>query len=183
MRFICIGGLWIPAERLRPEKTIWTPLTREIGREIPNSTFVIKELEYLRLKQRARVLELIDHIVESCDDGEDTTLIGKSVGGKIAEVIANRFVRSRVRAIITIFTPHRLPMRFLVPKTHENHDIPILTFGGSWRDYVVPPILTRHRRSIAHKRLNSNHWRDIVANPEIAREIAVEIRRFLFPQT
>ncbi len=180
MHFICIGGLWITAERMRSENSMWTPLRRELHADFPGSTSVVEELEYLRLRDYARASAWADHIVEMHAAARDIVLIGHSAGGEIAVAIAKRI---QAVAIVTLCSPHRLPMRVLVPKTDEEPDIPILTFGASWRDYVVPPVLTRHRRSIAHRMLRSNHWRDIANNPALAREIVAEIRKHLFPQT
>ncbi len=176
MRIIGIGGLW------SDKNAMWITVEKAFRNEFPSANFFIEEEPYLQLYEACRTRALADRIVSNHDTGEDVILVPHSFGGLIACSITNRFQRSSVVGIASIFAPHLLGLSFLVPCSHGEPRAPIVSFGGKW-DYVVPSIFTRHPRSIAHVTLNSNHWQDIANDIRLAEEIATATKRHLFSLT
>ena len=175
MRIICIEGLW--HEETHP---VWINLEIAFRREFAPEEFVIERERNLRLRERKRIHEYADRIVETHNDGEELLLVGHSFGGIVACMIAGRFTRSRVLGTATIFSPHRLPSIFVGPRRDRQPLVPIISFGGR-RDYVVPRFLTEHPHAGKHILLPVDHWKDIAADIRYAELIANETKEFVFP--
>lgn len=102
-------------------------------------------------------------------------LVGHSMGGIVACAVANKCVRSRVCAVVTIFSPNAA-LQGLYPwllGASQAPEAPIICFGGKW-DRLVP-IGTRHRKAKFYRKIPSNHLGHL-ATYEISSLIARNVR-------
>ena len=161
---------------------VWNNLEAAFRRRFHVSEFVIEEEVNCHPWQVARLRRFADRILERYDDGEETLLIGHSMGGVTACAIANRFRKSRVRGVVSIFAPHRLlgglfARSLQVPREMR---VPVITFEAQ-RDRLVW-WGAKHPQSVVHTVLATNHLDDLVNDHRHAEKIAEEARKALCPE-
>lgn len=171
MRILCIGGFW------KKQNPILGALETASASVFPDAEFVIEEEPWLHPYQVFRIRAFADRLVRNYDDGETLLLMGHSFGGIIARSIEQRFERSRVVGISTVFSPHGLPFWFLLPLTDPA--APMVTFGGVY-DIVVPYWFSQHPRAVANVPMPTDHWQAVATNPLHALQIVIETEHYLF---
>lgn len=176
MLIIGINGVWCN------QNPIWNTLRPAFLKQLPDSAFVVEEEKDCWPYEIGRLQQFGRDIVERHDTGEDMLLVGHSMGGVTACAIADQFQRSRIRGIVTIYSPHGayLGIFSLLLQATQILRVPIVTFGA-WKDELLWLGLgTSHPQSKGHTVLKSNHYLDLVQNPAIAETIARESTRLLF---
>lgn len=155
--------------------TIWRAFTDALHAEFPDTTIILIRRHY-HPWSRTRMLAYIDEIVRAHDDGSDTLLIGHSMGGIVAMAIAERLQRAQVRAVVTIFSPHRL-LGGLFSRQLDSLRVkaPLITFGAL-PDRMVP-YGAKHPDSVLHTVFFTDHlwglkWRAV----DIARIIRQQVQ-------
>lgn len=125
--------------------------------------------------------ELGNRIVQEFDTGEDTILVGHSVGGVIACATAPRFVKSNLLCVVTIFSPHTYFFshfsRTLKVDKEALARIPILSFGARF-DALVP-FGAQFPRAKHHEIFESDHLFRLMFSSKPAARIAAVTRHFL----
>ncbi len=176
MRIIGIDGVW------RFHGSIWIYLEYEFRRVLDVSAFHNEYELNGHPWQVSRFRKMGERIVRKYDDGMDTLLVGHSLGGVVACGIADRFKKSRILGVVTIFSPHRFPFKATthIVGSRKQISVPIITF----RAYRDPLVLwgTRHPQSIAHTALWCNHYTDIMYKPNVPETIARVTKEVLFPE-
>jgi pimeloyl-ACP methyl ester carboxylesterase len=155
MRIVGIVGI---VDLKRKRDSLWQRLEVAFKDSFPDARFECLHVFYLPW-QGKRMREYAQAIVENYDDGEDTILLGYSMGGVIASVIASRFTKSRVKLIITIESPHRFKMfyQLLGSSKYPTHDtIPLISFGALF-DIFVPWFVSKHPHAVEHHKLYGDH--------------------------
>lgn len=150
MRIIGISGVW------REDDPLWDTLGPAFLQEYPHATFV-SEVEFMHPWDTDRLRACRDRTVEKYDDGEKTIFVGHSMGGPIVCASAQRFERSCVLGIVTIFSPHQYFYGEYLERLEATGPLPapIITFGGRLDPLV--PWGTRHPDSVRHEMLWADH--------------------------
>jgi pimeloyl-ACP methyl ester carboxylesterase len=174
VRIIGINGVWCD------RNPVWNNLEAAFRSRFHVSDFVIEEEMNCHPWQVARLRRFADRILERYDDGDETLLIGHSMGGVTACAIASRFRKSRVRGVVSIFAPHRFlggvfARSLKVPREMR---VPVITFEAQ-RDRLVW-WGAKHPQSLVHTVLATNHLDDLIDDHRHAEKIAEETRRALF---
>lgn len=166
MRIIGIVGIeWDPSIG-----AMWQHIGCAFKAHYPESEMYVEETLY-SLWNIQKMKELVDHIVQKHDTGEDVLLVGHSMGGVLACAAASRFKKSVVRGVVTIFSPHGVCLG-IFPRLlgTEELKVPVVSFGA-WYDHLVP-WGTEHPQSCSHTRLWTDHYQELYQNKELARQIA-----------
>jgi hypothetical protein len=123
-----------------------------------------------------------DRILERYDDGEDTLLVGHSIGGVTACAISDRIRKSRARGVVSIFAPHRFLGGVFARSLRVPREIrvPVITFEAQ-RDRLVW-WGAKHPQSVMHTVLATNHLHDLINDHWHADKIAEETKKALFPK-
>ncbi len=180
MRIILIAGTWYSKSSY---DAIWGNLARELHERFPEAHIYYEQAQY-QLWDIGKIRALGEQIVAEHDCGEEVLLLGHSMGGIIACGIASKFKRSRVRGIVTVFSPHTAGHWFGLPVPwldfsrlifgHTTHlSVPVISFGGLF-DPLVPFVFSRHPQAARHANLPSDHRFMLGWNSEIARRIGEE---------
>ncbi|MDP2648676.1 MAG: alpha/beta fold hydrolase [bacterium] len=171
-----VGVLYLP----KSEGRVWRNLRCAYEEEFPGCEFVVEKMLYLPW-QKTKMRAFAQRILERHDHGQEIILLGYSLGGVIACAIAERFAKSRVRAVVTIVAPHRVGLfyRALGTKRHLLR-MPVFTFTGLF-DVFVPRFLTMYPGNI-HADLRSDHLLFFILSQEPARAVARGTRAGLAPR-
>lgn len=168
MRIIAINGLW--CYNAEP----WRLVRPRLERRLPVRSFIELEEYACGVRTMHRLRRLTERVVSTMDDGVETLLLGHSMGGVVACSAAARFTRTPIRGIVTVFAPHRMFFgaftRYL--SAPDMLPAPILTFEAK-HDEIVHG--TRHRSSIEHIVLDSNHYDDLLRDHTVAERISAAI--------
>ena len=159
---------------------LWRRLETEFRVYFPHATYVL-EREFYSPFQKEKILAYGKRILKTHDTGEELLLVGHSMGGVLADAIAPRFTKSRVRGIVTIFSPHEYRdgefARMLGVGTSS---IPLVSFAAAW-DLLVPSG-SRHPRTLEHRVLRTDHTYGLIFSSRWAKEIAeVAAKHFARP--
>lgn len=166
MRIIGISGVWGYRNPV-----LWT-MAEAFVAKYPGAWFVAEEEADCHPWQIGRLRRLTERIVEKYDDGTDVLFVGHSMGGVVACAAAQQFRHSRVRGVVTIFSPHEFLLGIFPALLGARGSVPapLVTFAA-WRDSLVL-WGARHPHTHAHTVLDSNHFTNLVGNRELARRIA-----------
>lgn len=177
MHIIAISGIWCPEQTI----AIWEPMLRAFKKNFPFARMSVEQEGGIWPWDIARMNDFCDRIVARHDEGGKTLLLGHSMGGVFATAIANRFRRTPVFGVVTIFSPHLFfggLYPWLLGET-ERVRAPIVSFGASDDELVWWG--TRHPQSISHTTLLSTHYVSLLTSPELVDEIATTTKKVLFP--
>lgn len=159
------------------EDRVWKNLRLAFAEQFPSADFCVEHALYLPW-QTKKISSFADSILEKHDSGGDVLLLGYSTGGIIACEIAREFEKSRVRAVVTICAPHKIP-RFntIRPPRSATLQMPVLTFAGLFDPFVFFGLST-HPDGV-HTNLMTDHlfWFFLSKRPAMA--VAQRTRRFL----
>ena len=149
---------------------MWQHLEQEFKKVFPIDEAVVEHLFYLPWEfEKIRVYA--KHVRFSHDTGDDVLIVGHSMGGVLACGIAPQFSKSRVRGVVTIFSPHTyMGGRFSLEFGAVNIAAPIVSFAATWDAWV--PYGARHEKSREHVELKTDHVFGLVQNPQWSRIIA-----------
>ena len=173
MRILGINGVWCHTN------PIWNTLVPAFKEKFPDAQFVIEEDSGCWPTEVRRMRKFVDHLYDKYDDGVDALLVGHSMGGIYASALANRFQRSTVRGVVTIFSPHSfLGGVFPLVLGVTPLKAPIVSFRAT-RDMLVW-WGTKHRQSIAHTDLSCDHFVQLSRSKELAEKIADDTKKALF---
>jgi pimeloyl-ACP methyl ester carboxylesterase len=174
MRIIGISGVWCD------QNPIWKPLREAFTREFPRSEFVVKEEAGCHPWEIWRLRKIVQDICREYDDGTPTLFVGHSMGGIIACAAAQKFRRSRIRGIVTIYSPHVFLGGFFSYALEAVGILPapVLSFNAR-RDELVW-WGARHPHSAVHITLPSNHFTDLRDDPGLSAIIADITKREFF---
>mgnify|MGYP003394581437 CR=1 FL=1 len=175
MRIIGISGVWCN------QNPIWNNIVPAFRRRFDPTDFVVEEESWCHPWEVIRLRRFAERIVEKHDDGTDTLIIGHSMGGVVACAAANRFARSRVQGIVTIFSPHRFLSDAFTHAigAHKGVTVPVVTFSARYDTLVWWG--AEHPQSVAHIRLPCDHQDDLVRDSRFSEQIAEASHRHLFP--
>lgn len=151
-------------------------------REFTPTEFIVEEDTGCALWQISRMREFAQELREKYDDGADLLLVGYSMGGIQACKIATELRHSRCIGIVTIFSPHTM-FGGIFPRiigASRNTQVPIISFHGAYDPFVRWG--TRHPNAAAHIILSTDHYRDLLNNPECGDIVARESKRVFFPE-
>ena len=156
---------------------LWCNMRDALAREFPNTEFALERRFYLPW-QAQKMRAFADSIVAKHDTGEELILLGYSLGGIIACAIAPRFVRSNVRLIATVGTPHQLAfLRRMLAPTGAPYATPDITFSG-----VLDPVVLWFLTDVpGSKRVSllSDHLLCFLLSSRPAAAVARGMRSFL----
>ncbi len=184
MKFILFAGTWYRGDHY---EKIWANLVFALKERYPGATFVYKHAWY-QPWDIEKIQSLGERAVLDEDTGEDVVLLGHSMGGVNACGIAGQFKRSRVRGIVTIFSPHTmggwlLPFLNFARMVYPNVPAPrapIISFGG-WFDPLVWFFFTRHPNAVHHVNVISDHHYMLGLNKGVASSIAETVGDIICP--
>jgi alpha-beta hydrolase superfamily lysophospholipase len=152
----------------------------EFRRQFPEiHEMVVEQLDFCHPWDFERLQGFRDHLVAKYDDGIPTLIVGHSMGGVIACAIADRFEKTEVRGIVTIYSPHTF-LREIFPR---GLDAPrelrpkIVSFGAIGDMIVLWG--TRHPDATRHFRVLSTHRGSLVRNRRLSQIIAYRAKREL----
>ena len=174
MRIIGISGVW------SNKNPVWHNLAEAFSKEFPVSEFIVEEERNCNPWEIHKLRRFAEAIVRKYDDGTETLLVGHSLGGVIACGIANRFKRTPIQGVVTIFSPHHLFFGSVIDSPEVNGDLkaPVISFSAAYDELVWWG--AQHLQAVAHIILRSNHFTDLVTNNEHACRIASEAKAHLF---
>lgn len=152
MRAIIIVGV-IDVRLL--SKYSWVKMERALKEAFGSDTEVSVEHLFYVSWQKRRIVSFASSILKKYDTGEELLLIGHSFGGLIACAIADRFRKSCVRAVVTIFSAHQFAGRALQPYPAKPK-VPVLSFSALF-DWVVP-WGARHPHAVSHEVVFTDHF-------------------------
>ena len=160
---------------------IWPNVQSAFAIQYPRAEFVVVEAENCTPFEVQRWHTLIQRCVERFDDGRGTIVVGHSLGGMLADAVGALFRSTPLLGIITIFTPRcywgvPLAAWYGLP---ESTKAPAISFEASDDEIVFGE--TRHRRSISHTVLESDHMNRLIRNPNLSRQIAETARKHFSP--
>lgn len=165
MRIVIISGVWCPVP------LDWHYLCSAFEREISNSTCITETEVWCHPWQSDRLKRFAHRLSRKIDDGEETLLVGHSMGGVIACAASRLLSTHNVCAIVTIHSPHQfLGGWFTRLLDAAPVSVPVISFSGS-RDELVW-WGSKHPQAIHHERHCSNHYGDLVESPQSADLIA-----------
>jgi pimeloyl-ACP methyl ester carboxylesterase len=153
-----------------PRKSpMWEHLSRAFTRQYGGPVFV--ERVWYHFYLRARMRDFCGEIVRRHDTGEPIVLCGHSAGGAIALAAVSAFRRTPVVGVVAVFSPLRAPYDYLSVCGIDVPAVPLVTFGAR-TDIIVPHPFTRHRYSLAHKIVPTDHQEGLINDPRVANIIA-----------
>lgn len=152
---------------------LWRHFRQAFQREFPSSTFTVEHTTYLPW-QRQRIRDFAKRIMKQHDTGEELILLGYSLGGVIADEVAQQLRHTKVRLVITVCAPHRLRHWWF---SGVNMRIPILNFSAVF-DVFVPGILAQHVHAPTVY-LVADHLFGFLLSPRFAWRIASTAAHFL----
>lgn len=134
---------------------VWCVFIQKLQAAFPAARIVLKR-ERFGIRDAARTRRIIADAVAQNDNGESILLIGHSLGGLLALRAAELFVRSRVIAVATLFSPH-LTLGGWLSRLHgtEKVSVPIISFEAV-PDRMVP-WGAAHPMSSVHRKLFTDH--------------------------
>jgi len=149
---------------------MWQHLEREFRSVFQVHAAVVEHAFYLPWEYE-KMRTYAEQVRLAHDTGDDVLIVGHSMGGVLACGIASRFTKSRVRGVVTIFSPHTyLGGKFTRALGAEMITAPLVSFGAKWDVWV--PYGTRHEKSREHMELDTDHVIGLMRNPQWARIIA-----------
>ncbi len=154
---------------------MWEHLGAAFVHAFPGSDNAVEREFYLPWQTDA-MRTYAERILIKHDSGEELLLVGHSMGGVIACAIAPRFAHSKVRGIVTIFSPHMyLGGHFSRALGAGKVRIPLISFEAAWDAWV--PYGTRHPQSREHTLLETDHVFGLIRNAAWATQIAGVAKR------
>lgn len=179
MRIIGIVGIW---DFRRLYAWVWGNLESEFAKKFPGAGFTVEHLWYSPW-QGKKMRSFCDSIVADNDRGGDIILVGWSMGGVVATAIAPRFKRSRVVAVVTLFSPHTflfgLFSRMLNSSVHGLGQIPVVSFSARLDQLVLWG--TRYPKAVRHLKMWSDHLFCLIFSTKTAAAAAREAARLFQP--
>ena len=172
IEIVAIGGV------LTSSKTrTWRHLKPAFLERFPGATFFEEVAAHCGPMDYGALRSLIDRVVEQYGNSDkQLILMGLSAGTLVAEAAATRMRKADIRLIVSIFGPHTtfgpLATAWLQWRLGLSYqkDAPVISFHGK-RDIVVP-LGSRHPHAKVHEELDSDHQRDLMVNPLLAKRIA-----------
>jgi len=152
---------------------MWDGAQTAFGEVYPDARFETY-FDYYHILESKIMRNLVRTLVERNDTGDDVLLLGHSMGGVIAHAMATHFVRSRVRGIVTVFSPHTY-LWGQFGKQLEAQPIsdatPFITFEGTL-DWLVPFGTAWHPQTWKHVRLVTDHQEGLMTDQRLWNTIA-----------
>jgi len=174
MRVIGICGIW---DNFLYDR-VWQHFAEAFGKQFPGSSFATERLWFWPW-QKNKMLDFANRIIAKYDDGEEIMLLGWSMGGVIATSIAPKFTKSYVRAVVTVFSPHRflfgLFSKMLGSIPERLGKIPVVSFSAIPIDELVW-YGARYPGAIKHVNILSDHGLALIFSPKPAATIAEAVR-------
>ncbi len=177
LTILCINGIITPEP---VNSRLWGPIAEEFADHYPDATFRIEHLLYGPhniVAMRAFIAELVaryDHA------GDHLIIIGHSMGGIIALAAEPRFAKSKVLAVVTVFSPITYIGAFypLMLGAHKiSHTAKIFSFAATHDLFV--PYGARHPQADHHEDVFSTHILFPLVSNQLAKRITAAVVRTL----
>lgn len=137
MRILLIPGAYCSTEVC---ESLSSHLADAFKEQFQDSHFFTEHCLYLPWEGGV-LRNFADRIVRKFDDGgEETVLVGYSMGGNIATAIVSRFEKTTIRAVVTVCSPHTYLGEFfsrICGSQLKGIKAPVVSFASSF-DEVVP---------------------------------------------
>lgn len=164
-RVIGIVGVW---DFPKGYSKIWQNFREALGED---DTLTV-EIAFYAPWNLSAMRDFAKRILNKYDDGdEDIVLLGYSMGGVIATVIADQFTHTHVSKVVTVFSPHTFLWGVFTRKLGAplETDARIVSFGAQF-DYMVW-WGSEHPCAEEHHLLRCDHLLGLIINPEHAKKI------------
>lgn len=161
-KIVLISGIW----NRNFHDRLWENLRNSFAKQFPNAEIVVEGLSYSPW-QIGVIRRFADDILKRHDIGGTALLVGHSMGGVIATTVANKFVRTTIVGIATIFSPHEYLGGFFQKALATNNPLapfPVITFQAYWDTMVLWG--TKHKESRSHVAINTDHVYGLMRTPQ-----------------
>lgn len=176
LRVIGIVGIW----SIRLYEPVWRHLREAFLGQFPGATFATEDM-FFSPWQGKKMRAFADSIVCKYDDGgDDVLLVGWSMGGTIATAIAPKFKRTRVRGVVTIFSPHTLLwglFSWMLGSNLKGIGVPVVSCSARF-DWIVL-WGGRYPAALKHFRVRCDHLLGLLIGTKRTELIAKEAREVL----
>ena len=174
MRIVSICGIWSGLFKA----SMWNNMEEAFREQFPKAIFTRESLRYSPWEVQ-KIISYARDITERNDDGTDLLFVGHSMGGVIACAVAAHCVKSKVKAVVTVFSPHKLLGSYYTRQIVGNLSLPVstplITFQARF-DHLVPFESSTHPCSKFHLKLNSDHLLSLIVLKRHWRTIAFYTR-------
>ncbi len=173
MRILMISGILTPGDER------WDAFRAAFKKRLPGAKFCVATEPWCHLWEIDRFRKFTLRTAAKFDTGEDTIMIGHSLGGVMACAVQSLFCETRVLGITTVHSPHRF-FGGIMTKVLHAYDVtaPIVSVQGMHDGLVWWG--SKHPRSIRHVRNHANHISDLIEFPENADLIAeITVQTFI----
>ncbi len=170
MRIVAISGV---LDNVRRFPGFWKNIENAFKEYFPGTDFVLYSIFYFPW-EIGKMKRYANKLVKKFDDGEDVILLGHSMGGIIATIIAPRFRKSKVKLLVTINSPHKLKTFYeKIDKDFDMESIkmPVASFS-SVLDPVVPFFMSKHPKSNIHRFVLAEHVTTFLFFPKLCEKLA-----------
>jgi len=170
MKIVTVSGTLDNSKRF---PKFWKNLEDSFAKYFPKARFVLHTDFYFPW-ETDKMRNYGEELLSLYDDGEDIILLGHSIGGVIATIIAPKFKKSKVKLLVTLNSPHKLESLYEKIDRSFKMDkvkIPIASFS-SILDPIVPFFMAKHPKSNIHDFFIAEHVTTFIFFPKLCDRIA-----------
>lgn len=162
--------------------TAWKPFEQCFAKYLPQASFNVATLPDCWVHQTERMKAFILKTATEYNTGEDTILVGHSLGGVMACAMQVLMRDTCVLGITTIHSPNTYLGSIWPTILHAEHVLaPIISYEARHDEVLLWG--SRHPKSMLHVKHDSNHFQHLLEREALSDEIVkTTVRTFVGAQ-